>query len=264
MTEKLRREFIELLEKDEEFRYTVAGYLGLSEILKELKNLREGQEKLWDNSNRLWESNNRLWEEVRGLREDQRRLWENQEKLWEEVRSLREGQNKLWEGHNRLWEEVRSLREGQEKLWEEMRRMRGYMLTAFSELKSALGVTFEMHAAAYIELILYEMGYEGAKVEKKHILHEGEVLEIDIFSEDPLVVGEVTASLKDAASASREVEKLLTRVRIVEEKYGRKPLLAVLSVATASKQAAEKLAEDAERHGFRLVLGREIEEALQI
>ncbi|MEM4591673.1 MAG: hypothetical protein QW555_07585 [Nitrososphaerota archaeon] len=222
MTEKLRREFIELLEKDEEFRYTVAGYLGLSEILKELKNLREGQEKLWDNSNRLWESN------------------------------------------NRLWEEVRSLRVGQEKLWEEMRRMRGYMLTAFSELKSALGVTFEMHAAAYIELILYEMGYEGAKVEKKHILHEGEVLEIDIFSEDPLVVGEVTASLKDAASASREVEKLLTRVRVVEEKYGRKPLLAVLSVATASKQAAEKLVEEADRHGFRLVLGREIEEALQI
>ncbi|MEM1973139.1 MAG: hypothetical protein QXW60_03355 [Nitrososphaerota archaeon] len=222
MTEKLRREFIELLEKDEEFRYTVAGYLGLSEILKELKNLREGQEKLWDNSNRLWESN------------------------------------------NRLWEEVRSLRVGQEKLWEEMRRMRGYMLTAFSELKSALGVTFEMHAAAYIELILYEMGYEGAKVEKKHILHEGEVLEIDIFSEDPLVVGEVTASLKDAASASREVEKLLTRVRVVEEKYGRKPLLAVLSVATASKQAAEKLVEEADRHGFRLVLGREIEEALEI
>ncbi|MEM4281473.1 MAG: hypothetical protein QW470_06580 [Candidatus Caldarchaeum sp.] len=203
MAGKLRREFIELLEKDEEFRYTVAGYLGLSEILKELKNLREGQSK-----------------------------------LWEEVRSFRERQ--------------------------EAKRVRNYVSTAFSELKSALGVTFEMQTAAYVELILYEMGYVGARVEKKCILHKDEILEIDLFSENPLVVGEVIALLKDAASASREVEKLLTRVRAVEEKYGLRPVLTVLSVATASKQAVDKLVEEAERHGFRLVLGREIEEALQI
>ncbi|MEM4185678.1 MAG: hypothetical protein QW801_00185 [Candidatus Caldarchaeum sp.] len=203
MAGKLRREFIELLEKDEEFRYTVAGYLGLSEILKELKNLREGQSK-----------------------------------LWEEVRSFRERQ--------------------------EAKRVWNYVSTAFSELKSALGVTFEMRTAAYIELILYEMGYVGARVEKKCILHKDEILEIDLFSENPLVVGEVIALLKDAASASREVEKLLTRVRAVEEKYGLRPVLTVLSVATASKQAVDKLVEEAERHGFRLVLGKEIEEALQI
>ncbi|MEM4415466.1 MAG: hypothetical protein QXH32_05825, partial [Candidatus Caldarchaeum sp.] len=95
-------------------------------------------------------------------------------------------------------------------------------------------------------------------------LHKDEILEIDLFSENPLVVGEVIALLKDAASASREVEKLLTRVRAVEEKYGLRPVLTVLSVATASKQAVDKLVEEAERHGFRLVLGREIEEALQI
>jgi len=75
MVERLKREFIELLERDVEFRYTVAGFLGLSEILKRLDRLEEGQNK----------------------------LWEGQTKLWEEVRSLREGQN-------RLWEEVRMLR----------------------------------------------------------------------------------------------------------------------------------------------------------
>lgn len=36
MAEKLKREFIELLEKDIESRYTVAGYLGPSEVLKRL------------------------------------------------------------------------------------------------------------------------------------------------------------------------------------------------------------------------------------
>lgn len=63
MAEKLKREFIDLLEKDVEFRYTVAGYIGLSEILKRLDRLEEGQ-------NRLWENQNRLWEEVRDLRRE--------------------------------------------------------------------------------------------------------------------------------------------------------------------------------------------------
>ena len=74
MVEKLKKEFLELLEKDVEFRYTVAGYLGLSEILKRLDRLEEGQNKLWENQNRLWEEVRKLWVEVKGLREDQRRL----------------------------------------------------------------------------------------------------------------------------------------------------------------------------------------------
>jgi hypothetical protein len=35
---KLRKEFIKLLEKDPEFRQTVAGYLGLAETLKNSTN----------------------------------------------------------------------------------------------------------------------------------------------------------------------------------------------------------------------------------
>lgn len=139
MASKLRKEFIKLLDEDKEFRYTVAGYLGLSETLKrmdameaemrkiweELKSLREGQEKLWQGQENLWEEvrslregQNKLWEEVKSLREGQEKLWENSEKLWAEVKSLREGQEKLWENVEKLWAEVKSLREGQEKLWE--------------------------------------------------------------------------------------------------------------------------------------------------
>jgi hypothetical protein len=81
MTNKLKEEFLELLDKDKEFRYTVAGYLGLSEILKRLDKLEEGQ-------NKLWESQNKLWDEVRALRE-------SQNKLWAEVKDLRITQNRL-------------------------------------------------------------------------------------------------------------------------------------------------------------------------
>lgn len=57
MSEKLKKEFIELLEKDIEFRYTIAGYLGLSEILKRLDIVEESIRK--------------LWKEVKSLREGQ-------------------------------------------------------------------------------------------------------------------------------------------------------------------------------------------------
>ncbi len=67
MSEKLKREFIELLEKDLDFRYSVAGYLGFSEILKRLNRIGEGQ-------NKLWEEVKKLWIEVKTIREDQRKL----------------------------------------------------------------------------------------------------------------------------------------------------------------------------------------------
>ncbi|MCR6623620.1 MAG: hypothetical protein NDF58_03570 [archaeon YNP-LCB-024-027] len=151
MSVDLKREFLNLLERDVEFRYTVAGYLGLSEVLKkldslmeeqdkiwreikalreeqskiweELKSLRENQIKLWENQIKLWENQNRLWEEVKALREGQNKLWENQNRLWEEVRSLREGQNKLLENQNKIWEEIKALREGQNRLWENQNKL---------------------------------------------------------------------------------------------------------------------------------------------
>jgi uncharacterized protein YoxC len=299
MAVRLRRQFLKLLDEDKEFRYTVAGYLGLGEILKrldsieenirkiweEIRGLREGQEKLWEGQNRLWEEvkalregqeklwdgQNKLWEEVKQLREGQNKLWEEvkalregQEKLWEEVKQLREGQNKLWEGQNRLWEEVKALREGQEKLWASHRRLENYMRSAFGELRTALGVTYEMHAAAYLTMMLYEMGYEKAEVVSKSFVEDGEIVEVDLFNEEPLVVGEVTLAVKDVGDAEREVEKVMRRVGLVERVFGRRVFMAVLSVANLYPEAADTLKSLAARNGIRLILGREIKEALQL
>jgi uncharacterized protein YoxC len=299
MAVRLRRQFLKLLDEDKEFRYTVAGYLGLGEILKrldsieenirkiweEIRGLREGQDKLWEAQNRLWEEvkalregqeklwdgQNKLWEEVKQLREGQNKLWEEvkalregQEKLWEEVKLLREGQNKLWEGQNRLWEEVKALREGQEKLWASHRRLENYMRSAFGELRTALGVTYEMHAAAYLTMMLYEMGYEKAEVVSKSFVEDGEIVEVDLFNEEPLVVGEVTLAVKDVGDAEREVEKVMRRVGLVERVFGRRVFMAILSVANLYPEAADTLKSLAARNGIRLILGREIKEALQL
>ena len=75
MSTQIKKKILKLLEEDTEFRYMVAGYLGYSEILKniekiwiEIKALREEQEKLWENTSKLWEGQNKLWEEVRDIK----------------------------------------------------------------------------------------------------------------------------------------------------------------------------------------------------
>jgi len=305
----LRREFIKLLESDVEFRYTVAGYLGLSEILRsieklweEVRGLREEVRRLWENQNKLWENQNRLWEEVRALREGQNKLWENQNRLWEEVRSLREetkklwegqnklweevralregqnklweNQNKLWENQNKLWEEVKSLREGQNKLWEEVKALREgqnklwdayirldrYVRSGFRDLRRVLGSTFESFAAAFVEVMLEDMGYVGVEVGRKVLVVDNEVLEINLFSEKPLVVGELTMHIGTVEEARREVEKLLKRVRAVEKLYGVKPVLTILCVAKVSPEVLTTLRTLTKESGIKLITKEDIEE----
>ncbi|MEM1668863.1 MAG: hypothetical protein QXM53_09415, partial [Thermofilaceae archaeon] len=101
----LKSELLRLLKEDEEFRYTVAGLLGLREILNELRKLRKDfltfvkeQEKRWEENNRRWEESNRrflsLESELAKLREDFLTFVKEQEKRWEE-------NNRRWEEANR-------------------------------------------------------------------------------------------------------------------------------------------------------------------
>ena len=342
--EKLR--FLRSLETDYEFRYAVAGYIGLSEILKrldtiesrisdlyegqkrlwenveklweEVKNLREGQDKLWmevrdlregqnklweevkllregqdklwievrdlrEGQVKLWESVNNLWIEVKSLRESQNKLWENVEKLWVEVRSLREGQDKLWEevrdlreGQNKLWMEVRDLRGNVEKLWEEVKNLREEqtklwrevrdlrmdqrrLRSSFESFGEALGATIEHYACGFVKLLLEDMGYPDAGVGKGFLLYEGVVYQVDIFCEDPLVVGEATLYLRDRDSARRELEKLESRVEVAEKVKGRRTVLRILAVGNAPSEVLEYLRDECIRRSIKLAVGRELE-----
>jgi len=98
----LKREFLELLDKDLEFRYAVAGYLGLSEILKRLDTLAEEQVKLREDFNKLREDFNKR-EDFNELRREQVRLREDFNKLSEEQVRLREDFNRLREDFNKMF-----------------------------------------------------------------------------------------------------------------------------------------------------------------
>ncbi len=65
--QSLKEELLELLEKDKEFRYAVAGLIGYKEILERITSLEEGQQ--------------RLEERIVSLEEGQQRLEEGQQEL---------------------------------------------------------------------------------------------------------------------------------------------------------------------------------------
>jgi nucleotide-binding universal stress UspA family protein/regulator of replication initiation timing len=240
---------------------------------------------LIEEQHKLWENQNRLWEEIKSLREDQHKLWENQNKLWEEIRTLREGQNKLWENQNRLWEEVKSLREGQNKLWEEVKalregqnklweshnrlsdrvgklevrvgrlersvdRLRDAMIAGFGELGKFAGVTFESFVRRFLSRYLRGIGVLSKGSRLVRVVIDGE--EINIFSEEPLIVGEVTAY----AESVDEINKLLRKVNLVREKYGKEPLRKYLIVLRASKSVVHELKKIARENNIELILGK--------
>jgi len=232
MLEKLKRELLELLEADVEFRYAVAGRLGILEVLRRLDGIEADIKG--------------LWEEVKGLREDQRRLWE--------------GQDRLWRSHERLWEELKALREDQRKLWESHERLWKYVKTGFSRLQRSLGASFEDYAASFVELLLSELGYVDVEVGRKELIHGGKIVEVNLFCEKPLVVGEATVYIDSVEEARSEVERLLEKAKAVEEEVGRKPAMLILAVANAPSPVVEALRELAEEHGIKLALGREVRE----
>jgi septation ring formation regulator EzrA len=231
---RLRKQFLELLEKDKEFRYTVAGYLGLSEILQR-----------FDEHDKKFE---KILEEIRSLEE-------YQNKILEELKSLREGQDKVGQEIERLNENYARL---DNKLTKLENRATG-LEKAMATLAKAVGVTLNDFVASFVEEMLRVSGVpeEKIKVSASVKLLYGETLrEIDIFNSDPLVVGQVTTYISTIEEARKELEKLLEDVEFVEKITGRKVFMAILAVENTPPEVSRFLEDECERHKVKYIQGR--------
>ncbi|MEM3745653.1 MAG: DUF3782 domain-containing protein [Candidatus Bathyarchaeia archaeon] len=169
---ELKAKLFALLREDVEFRYAVAGLLGLEEILRrldrneaELAKLREDFNKLREDFNRKAEEDSKrfisieaelakLREDMYKLREDMvagfRRHDEEFARVWDEIAKLREETNRLREdmiaGFRRhdeefakVWSEIAKLREdmiaGFRRHDEELAKLRADMLEGFNLLR---------------------------------------------------------------------------------------------------------------------------------
>ena len=98
---KLKSEILRLLKEDEEFRYAVAGLIGLEEILKRLDRHEEQLVKLREDMNIILKRLDRHEEELVRHRKELIRHGEELIRLREDMNRLREDMNRGFELVNR-------------------------------------------------------------------------------------------------------------------------------------------------------------------
>ena len=134
-----------------------------------------------------------------------------------------------------------------------------YLMSAVNEIKSALGVTMEDYTAVWLSRWLEEKGYKcdvKTRITITVDLATGDSREVDVICWNPLVVGEVTTTLRSIEEAEREIRKLLDITAYAEKVAGVKHYAKVLAVETAPKEIAEYLERRAGELDIILVLGR--------
>jgi uncharacterized protein YoxC len=251
MESELKEKFLELLDKDKEFRYAIAGYLGLADILRRLDRFEETQTKILEEiremrieQNKLWENQNKMWEEIKNLRENQEKLWENQNKMWEEIKGLRENQEKLWENQNKMWEnqnkiweeinktwkEIKSLREEQTKIWKEIRSI-NERIKAIQEEQRRLSITVERLTISVEEeakdVISYRLSKElGIEIKLDRLFINDREINIYGAVGDICVIGE--ASVRLGPRIVKEIEEKIELIRKYKPELLKPKLIKVI------------------------------------
>ncbi|GAB6148720.1 PD-(D/E)XK nuclease family protein [Stetteria hydrogenophila] len=263
-----KREFLELLKRDEEFRYAVAGLLGLEEVLRRLDRSERELVRLREDFNKLLrevrEGFKRHDEEIAQLRKEiaelRKEMLEGFKRHDEEIAQLNEEvarlRREMYEGFKRHDEEIAQLRkemlEGFRRHDEEIAKLRREMYEGFARLErsiSALGARWgvmaeEAFREALRGVLERELGLKVARWvgfdEEGLVYGYPESVEVDVA----IVDGEVIlVEVKSHARAS-DVYTLKRKALLYERLEGRKPARLILVTPHADEKAlkaAEKL-----------------------
>jgi len=144
---QLKAALLKLLKEDEEFRYAVAGLIGLEEILRRLDRHEEELVKIWGELARLREDMNRGFQRNDQLFAEVFKRFEHYDQLFaevfkrldrheEELVRLREDMNKRFEHYDQLFAEVFKRLDRHE---EELVRLREDMNKRFAQHEERIG-----------------------------------------------------------------------------------------------------------------------------
>ena len=201
MESELKEKFLELLDKDKEFRYAVAAYLGLADILRRLDRFEEIQTK--------------ILEEIREMRIEQNKLWENQ---------------KMWEDQNKIWEEIKRNKEEQNRIWKEIKRLHKEIKLMQKEQRR-FRIIFEKLTPPIEEeardVISYRLSKElGIEIKLERLLIKGREINIYGAVGDICVIGE--ASVKLRPKIVKEMEEKIELIRKYKPELLRPKLIKVI------------------------------------
>ena len=243
--ERLKSRILRLLKEDEEFRYAVAGLIGMEEILRRLDRNEQEMARLREDMVKGFERHDaelaRLREDmIKGIERHDREI----ERLTEEMNRLREDMNKGFERHDK---EIQRLTEEMNRLREDM--MRGFELmdrrvTHLENLISALGARWGIMAEdAFREGLRGILEKElGLKVERwiatdeEGIVYGFEsVIEIDVAIKDgKTLLIEVSSSVDRS-----KVAAFVRKAQLYERKTGIRPDRLIMVTPYAEKDAVE-------------------------
>ena len=219
----LKSEILRLLKEDEEFRYAVAGLIGLEEILKRLDRHEAQLIKLREDMNRLREDMNRGF----------KRYDEELIRLREDMNKLREDMNK---GFRRYDEELARLREDMNRGFELLRRH-------IDALGARWGLLAEESFRAGMVGVVER--YFGGRVERwTYYDEEGFVFGFPSLVEVDMVISDkehILVEIKSSVSRA-DVYELWKVGQLYERIRGVKPRLAIVSPFV--REEAKKLAKE--------------------
>ena len=180
------------------------------------------------------------------------RLKKHDEKF-EEILQRLERHDEILERHAQQIEKLREdFNREHRKLHERIDSLESAMISGFGEMSKFAGITFEEFVRKFLTAALRKSGEipESSKLSKGLI--DGE--EVDIFLEDPLIVGEVTSY----AESAEDMLKLLRKAEAARAKYLREPR-KILVVLTARKNAAKEIRSLAKEKSVELVIGKVVD-----
>jgi len=231
MLNKLKDDILRLLKEDEEFRYAVIGLLGL-------QRLEEVIARLTDSHIELKNVVVRMEERLANVEERQTKV---EERLEEHDRKF-----------NEIIAEIRDLRRVSNEHTVMLRNMQGMMIHGFAQMGKFAGISLESLVRSILTNVMRDNGELPKDKEITSITIDGE--EIDIFCDDPLIVGEVTSY----AESIDEVSKLIKKVKLVRDRFNKEPKHILLIITNIERDVYDDMLREAESNGIEVIIGKRV------
>ena len=146
---------------------------------------------------------------------------------------------------------VEKLLESYLMLEKELRSFEETMIRCFGEFAKLVGLPFDWLVRTMFTAKLRTIGEIREDAELKKVIIDGE--EINLFLEEPLIIGEAIAY----AETIDVIRRLLRKAEIVEAKYGKEPR-KLLVILTATSETSRQLKRIAEKEHVELIIGKTI------
>jgi len=211
---KLKKEFLKLLEEDKEFRYTVAGYIGLGEILKKL------------------EEHDRKFNEILAELRAHRQILDRHTAILEEHSRILEEHSRRLEEHDRKFNEIM-----------EILRMHDNRLSRIEMELGALSESFYCKAFWDDFKETLKGNREKVKLRKRNVTLYGEEVDLLIVTDKAVYVVEVKVKPKHS-----HVGALESKIELARKAY---PNLRVEGIL-AGTQIGNEIEEYAKNKGIRV------------